>query len=233
MWWQRRFLAILLTVMSVAAACTSTPEAEPPATTARSQPSSTEQEVVSDTSLPPGPDIPAGIAPDPDPTPLPVDDAVRIGRLANGLTYYVRSNQAPGSALAVRLAVNAGSLQQEVPDDNVAHFLEHMMFNGTEAYPANSLDTTLRNLGAQIGPDLNAFTSFDETVYQLDVTITGDNVETAVGVLREWAGRALLDSNEVVAERGVVREEFRLARDGPGAELNRLFEDVYLAGTSV
>ncbi|NNF54351.1 MAG: insulinase family protein [Acidimicrobiales bacterium] len=172
-----------------------------------------------------------GIEPIVDTTPLPVDPAVRIGTLENGLTYYLRRNDAPGGSLSVRLAVDAGSLQQAEPTDQIAHFTEHMLFNGTERYPGNTLDSELRALGAQIGPDLNAFTSFDETVYFLDVPLVGSNAQTAFTVLREWAGNATMDPSEVIAERGVVREEFRLRVENAGASVQKLFDDAYYAGT--
>lgn len=175
--------------------------------------------------------IPPGVEPIIDETPLPVDPDVRIGTLDNGLTYYLRRNDAPGQKLSVRLAVNAGSLQQVEPTDQIAHFTEHMLFNGTTKYPGNSLDAELRALGAQIGPDLNAYTSFDETVYQLEVSLQGRNADTAFTVLREWAGNATMDPAEVVNERGVVREEFRLARERAGAAVQERFEDVYFDGT--
>jgi zinc protease len=106
-----------------------------------------------------------------------------------------------------------------------------MLFNGTTKYPGNSLDSELRSLGAQIGPDLNAYTSFDETVYQLEVSLQGPNAETVFTVLREWAGNATMDPTEVENERGVVREEYRLARERAGASVQQRFEDVYFDGT--
>jgi zinc protease len=87
--------------------------------------------------------IPAATAPEVDDTPLPIDDDIRIGTLDNGLTYLLRSNDTPGGSLDLRLVVNAGSLQQETPDDGSAHFLEHMLFNGTDAFPGNELTTQL------------------------------------------------------------------------------------------
>ena len=97
--------------------------------------------------------------PDPDPTPLPIADAIRIGTLDNGLTYFVQENDAPGSSVSLRLVIRAGGLQEDPRGTGVAHFLEHMMFNGTERYPGNELDAALRRIGAEIGPDFNAYTS--------------------------------------------------------------------------
>jgi zinc protease len=183
--------------------------------------------VVGDTAT----DIPPGVPPIIDDTPLPVDSEIRIGTLENGLTYYLRRNDAPGQKLSVRLVVNAGSLQQVEPTDQIAHFTEHMLFNGTAKYPGNSLDAELGSLGAQIGPDLNAYTSFDETVYQLEVSLEGANAETAFTVLGEWSGNATMDPTEVANERGVVREEFRLARERAGAAVQQRFEEVYFDRT--
>ena len=158
---------------------------------------------------------------------------MRIGQLDNGLTYYIRSNQAPGETLELRLAVNAGSLQQIEARDGSAHFLEHMLFNGTESFPGNELDDALSLLGAQIGPDLNAYTSYDETVYFLGLP-AGDpaTVETGFDILFEWADRALIDPEEVTAERGVVREEIRLSAQAPGAAVAEEFDDAYYEDTS-
>ncbi len=221
-------VAVFSVAITVLAGCTSSADPEVSdnvltSTTAANGEASVDGNTTSET--------PPGVAPIIDDTPLPVDPEVRIGTLENGLTYYVRRNDAPGQKLSVRLAVNAGSLQQVEPTDQIAHFTEHMLFNGTTAYPGNSLDAELRSLGAQIGPDLNAYTSFDETVYQLEVSLEGRNADTAFTVLGEWAGNATMDPTEVENERGVVREEFRLARERAGAAVQQRFEEVYFDGT--
>ena len=171
-------------------------------------------------------------APDPDTTLLPLDPDVRIGRLDNGLTYYVRRNDSPGSAVSLRLAVNAGSLQQEVHNSGLAHFVEHMMFNGTETWPGNTLLDALQDIGAEIGPDFNAFTSENETVYLLDLP-TNDPDEVSVGfrILAEWAEKATMQEDDVIAERGVVREEVRLRDEGPTAGIDARFDLAYFSGT--
>ncbi|MEM8922072.1 MAG: insulinase family protein [Actinomycetota bacterium] len=172
-------------------------------------------------------------APSPDGTPLPVNDDVRIGTLDNGLTYYVQSNDSPGRGLALRLVVNAGSLQQEAPESGAAHFLEHMLFNGTERFPGNELDRALQTIGVEIGPDLNAYTSFDETVYQLEIAnITDETVDIGFSVLSEWASAATLTEADTVAERGVVREEIRLSDEGAGGVVDAAFEELYLTGSA-
>ncbi len=170
--------------------------------------------------------------PEPDPTPIPVSDDVRVGTLDNGLTYYVRSNQSPGGSLSLRLVVNAGSLQQEAPESGYAHFLEHMLFNGTENFPGNELTDALAGLGIQFGPDVNAYTSFDETVYELDlVTVDDAAIETGFDVLADWAARATIAQDATEAERGVVREEIRLRDEGPDGFATAAFLAAYLTGS--
>ena len=186
-------------------------------------------------SAPAGPDDPDEPIPDPepDPTPLPVDPAVKIGTLDNGLTYYVRSNDSPGGNLELRLVVNAGSLQEPEPGLGIAHFLEHMLFNGTEQFPGNELDSVLRGFGAEIGPDFNAYTSYDETVYLLTVSTFDDNaVSTAFDVLSQWAGAATIDPQAVIDERGVVREEHRERVETGAGFVGASFDEIYTQDTA-
>ncbi len=173
------------------------------------------------------------VEPDPDDTPHPIDDNVRIGTLDNGLTYYVRSNDSPGFGLSLRLVVDAGSLQQEVPESGSAHFLEHMLFNGTEEFPGNELDRALQTIGIEIGPDLNAYTSFDETVYELELAnINEETVDIGFSVLSQWASAATITEADTEAEKGVVREEIRLSDEGSAGALNDAFDAAYLTGTA-
>ena len=172
------------------------------------------------------------VAPDPDPTPIDVDDAVRVGQLDNGLTYYVRSNDSPGQRLSLRLAVNAGALQQDEPQSGIAHFLEHMMFNGTEKYPKNELISALEAIGVEFGADLNAYTSNDETVYSLDMAgVDSNTVQTGFTILSEWVSAATIAQSDVEAERGVIREEARLGEDTPEAAVHDLVVMAYQDGT--
>ncbi|MEO1061033.1 MAG: insulinase family protein [Actinomycetota bacterium] len=167
-----------------------------------------------------------------DAEPLPVDDAVVIGELDNGLRYYVRANQRPGSRMSARLVVDAGSALEADDQLGAAHYLEHMMFNGTESFPENELVRVLERFGAEFGPDVNAFTSFDETVYSLTVpTDDGESVETALDVLVEWASAATIDGREVDAERGVIVEEWRLRDQGYTARYFDGVIDRLLGGT--
>ena len=163
---------------------------------------------------------------------LPVDPEVHIGTLDNGLTYYLRNNEEPGSNLSLRLAVNAGSVNEPAPDLGLAHFLEHMMFNGTEEYPRNEIVEALRGLGVEFGPDINAYTSYDETVYMLDVVTTQDGaVETAFNVLAQWAHAATVSESDVEDERGVVRDELRLNYETGDGIIRRIFDQAYVEDT--
>ncbi len=160
------------------------------------------------------------------------DDGVLIGTLDNGLTYYIRENSAPGRRAQLRLAVRAGSLQEPDEQRGAAHYLEHMMFNGTEKFPANELVKVLSRFGAEFGPDVNAYTSYEETVYELalptdDVT----TVEAGFDVLLEWATAVALDPEEVDLERGVLVEEWRLRDQGFGGRYQRGVVDTLLHGT--
>jgi zinc protease len=147
--------------------------------------------------------------------PLPLWPAVRMGILPNGLTYYVMHHEQPKKRAALWLAVDAGSLQEDDDQQGLAHFVEHMAFNGTRSYPKQRIIDYLEKIGMEFGPDVNAFTSFDETVYQLTVP-TDDPAFVVKGldVLHEWAGGIAFDPTEVNKERGVVLEEWRLGR-GP------------------
>ena len=163
---------------------------------------------------------------------LPVDPEVHIGTLDNGLTYYLRNNEEPGSNLSLRLAVNAGSVNEPAPDLGIAHFLEHMMFNGTEEYPRNEIVEALRGLGVEFGPDINAYTAYDETVYELDVVTTQEGaVETAFNVLAQWAHAATIAEADVIEERGVVRDELRLRYETGSGIINRVFDRAYTEDT--
>jgi zinc protease len=148
--------------------------------------------------------------------PLALDPAVRRGTLPNGLTYFIRANAEPRQRAELRLVVNAGSILEAEDQRGLAHFLEHMAFNGTERFPEQALVAYLEGIGMRFGPDLNAYTSFDETVYILHVpTDDAETLRTGFDVLREWAGSITLDPADVEAERGVILEEWRL---GLGAQ---------------
>ena len=144
---------------------------------------------------------------------MPVDPNVKIGRLSNGLTYYIRHNSLPEKRVELRLIVNAGSVLEDDDQQGLAHFMEHMNFNGTQRFPKNELVSYLQSIGVEFGADLNAYTSFDETVYLLPVpTDKPGLVDKGLQILEDWAHNALLDPAEIEKERGVVIEEWRLSR---------------------
>ena len=164
---------------------------------------------------------------------LPVDPAVKVGTLDNGFTYYVRSNDSPGGSLSLRLVVDAGSFNEPFAGANYAHFLEHMLFNGTEKYPGNEIIDALEKIGVEFGPDINAYTSYDETVYMLDLVIDEeeDSVGTAFDVLSQWAHAATIDPVDVEEERGIVRDEYRLRDESGQGIIFDVFDRMYGQGT--
>ncbi len=145
--------------------------------------------------------------------PLPLDARIVKGTLANGLTYYVLPHKKPEKRAQIWLAVNAGSVLEDDDQRGLAHFVEHMGFNGTKRFPKQDLIAFLEKSGVRFGADLNAYTSFDETVYKLQVpTDKPEIVDKAVSVLRDWSDAVTFDPAEVEKERGVVLEEWRLGR---------------------
>ena len=147
---------------------------------------------------------------------LPLDKAIRTGTLPNGMTYYIRKNSEPKDRAMMRLAVKAGSVDEADDQRGLAHVLEHMAFNGTKHFPPGELVKYLESIGAQFGPHVNAYTSYDETVYMLDVpTDRAGTLEHALQALSDFAGGMSLEDSEIDKERGVVLEEWRL---GLGAE---------------
>ncbi len=149
-------------------------------------------------------------------TKLTIDPNVTIGKLDNGLVYYIRQNKKPEKRVELRLVVNAGSILENDDQQGLAHFMEHMNFNGTRSFPKNELIDFLQKTGVRFGADINAYTGFDETVYMLQLP-TDDTalVEKGYKVLEEWAHYASLDDKEIDKERGIIVEEWRL---GLGAQ---------------
>jgi zinc protease len=142
---------------------------------------------------------------------LPVDKQVIIGKLPNGLTYYIRHNEQPKNRAELYLVNKAGSILETDAQQGLAHFTEHMAFNGTRDFPKNALVNYLQKSGVRFGADLNAYTSFDETVYQLPVPTDSTAVfEKGFNILANWAGYVTFDPAEIEKERGVVLEEERL-----------------------
>jgi zinc protease len=162
---------------------------------------------------------------------LPVDPAVRMGTLPNGLRWYVRRNAKPEHRAELRLVVNAGSILEDDDQRGLAHFLEHMAFNGTTNFAKNDIVKYLESIGVRFGADLNAYTSFDETVYILPVpTDSAGILERSFQFLQDVASGITFDSLEVVAERGVVLSEWRNGL-GAGARLRDQQFPVYFKGS--
>ncbi len=141
---------------------------------------------------------------------IPADSAVRTGTLKNGLRFIIRQHALPADRLELRLVVRAGSIQEDADQRGLAHFIEHMAFNGTTRFKKNDLVSYLESIGVRFGADLNAYTSFDETVYILPVpTDKPELLERAFDILQDWASGVSFDSAEVRDERGVVLGEWR------------------------
>ena len=171
-------------------------------------------------------------APEPPPSPkLPVDPNVTLGTLQNGVRYIIRENKRPENRAELRLVVNAGSILEDEDQQGLAHFVEHMAFNGTRNFPKQDLVDYLESIGMRFGPDLNAYTSFDETVYMLQVPTDSARVVTqAFRILEDWASGVLFEAEEIDKERGVVIEEWRLGQ-GAGARLRDKQFPILLKGS--
>lgn len=143
--------------------------------------------------------------------PLPLDPNVRTGKLENGLTYYIRQNKQPENRADFYIAQKVGSMQEEDNQAGLAHFLEHMAFNGTRNFPGKSMLNYLQDNGIKFGTNINAYTSFDETVYYIsDIPTTNLNLmDSALLVLHDWSNAIALEEEELESERGVIREEWR------------------------
>jgi len=147
--------------------------------------------------------------------PLPVDPAIRIGRLDNGLTYYLRHNQEPKERASFYIIQNVGALLEDDTQDGLAHFLEHMAFNGTKNFPGKGIINTLERHGVAFGRNINAYTSQNETVYNLSnipVNVPG-LIDTCLLILHDWSDFLLLEEDEIDLERGVIAEEWRTRRN--------------------
>lgn len=147
---------------------------------------------------------------------LPFDPNVKTGKLKNGLTYYIKKNAKPENKVTLRLVINAGSILEDDDQQGLAHFMEHMNFNGTKRFPKNKLVDYLQSIGVKFGQHLNAYTSFDETVYFLPIpSDSPEKLENGFNIIEDWAFNANLTPDEIDKERGVVLEEYRI---GLGAD---------------
>lgn len=159
---------------------------------------------------------------------IPVDSTVRIGHLPNGLTYYIKYNNWPENRACFYLAQRVGSLQEEDNQRGLAHFLEHMCFNGSEHFPGNGVDRFFESIGAKDG--VNAYTSIEETVYNIDdipTNIGQGRLDSCLLVLYDWANGLTLDSVEIEKERGIVHEEWRSRRSATSRIYERQLPHLY------
>ena len=144
---------------------------------------------------------------------IPVSPDIKIGKLDNGLTYYIKVNKKPENRAELRLAINAGSVLEDDDQQGLAHFLEHMAFNGTKNFQKSELVDYLESIGMRFGPDLNAYTGFDETVYMLQIPTDSISImDKAFQILEDWAHQVTMEDEEIDKERGVIVEEWRLGR---------------------
>lgn len=156
---------------------------------------------------------------------LQVDPDVRTGKLSNGLTYYIRHNEWPEERAYFYIAQKVGSIQEEDNQKGLAHFLEHMCFNGTKNFPGNGIKQYLEKIGVKFGENLNAYTSFDETVYNIDnVPVTREGaIDSCLLILHDWSHNLLLEDDEIDKERGVINEEWRMRRSA----MMRMYESAF------
>lgn len=155
---------------------------------------------------------------------IPVDPKVKIGKLDNGLTFYIRQNNKPEQKVELRLVLNAGSINEDDDQQGLAHMAEHMAFNGTTHFKKNDIVSFLQDIGVGFGNDLNAYTSFDETVYILPIpTDKPGNLEKGFQVLEDWAHNVTYLDEDILSEKPIILEESRM---GKGAN-DRMFKKIY------
>ncbi len=145
--------------------------------------------------------------------PIPIDKNVIKGKLDNGFTYYIRSNKRPENRAELTIIVNAGSIHEDDDQQGLAHFCEHMAFNGTKNFKKNELVNYLESIGMKFGPEINAYTSFDQTVYGIKVPLNRQGfLDTGLMILADWAHNISFEAEEIEKERGVIHEEWRMGR---------------------
>ena len=161
--------------------------------------------------------------------PIPVDPQVRIGHLDNGLTYYIRHNEEPKNQVHFYIAQKVGSILEEEDQRGLAHFLEHMCFNGSEHFKGNGVVKFCEKIGVQFGADLNAYTSIDETVYNIDNVPTTDptNIDSCLYILYDWANGLLLADDDIDHERGVIHEEWRSRNNAQMRMYEQILPKIY------
>jgi len=160
---------------------------------------------------------------------IPADTAIRVGKLDNGLTYYIRHNNWPENRVEYYIAQRVGSIQEEENQRGLAHFLEHMCFNGTKHFPGNEIIKYCESIGVRFGVDLNAYTSIDRTVYNISniPTTRQAALDSCLLILADWADGLLLEPAEIDKERGVIHEEWRLRTSAQTKMLERNLPTLY------
>lgn len=161
--------------------------------------------------------------------PIPMDKAVRIGKLPNGLTYYVRQNGYPEKRVNFYIAQRVGSIQENDDQRGLAHFLEHMAFNGSDNFKENGVIEYTRSLGVEFGSDLNAYTGIDQTVYRICNVPSArqEALDSCLLILKDWSNGLTLDAKEIDKERGVIHEEWRLRTSASSRMFERNLEALY------
>jgi zinc protease len=159
---------------------------------------------------------------------IPIDPKITMGQFDNGLRYYIRENKKPENRAELRLVVNAGSILEDDDQQGLAHFLEHMAFNGTKNFAKHELIEFMESIGMRFGPGLNAYTSFDETVYILRIPTESEEVmEKAFQILEDWSWALSLENEEIDKERGVIIEEWRLGRGANARMMDKQFPIIF------
>jgi len=159
---------------------------------------------------------------------IPVDPKVTVGQFANGLRYYIRENRRPENRAELRLVVNAGSVQEDEDQLGLAHFLEHMAFNGTKNFAKHELIEFMESIGMRSGPGLNAYTGFDETVYMMQIPTESDEImKKAFQILGDWPQSLSLENEEIDKERGIIIEEWRLSRGAMARMMDKQFPIIF------
>jgi zinc protease len=160
--------------------------------------------------------------------PLPINPQLKLGKLENGLTYFIQKNNKPEKRVELRLVLKAGSILEDDDQQGIAHLIEHMAFNGSTHFKKNELISYLQSLGIKYGPELNAYTGFNETVYMLTVpTDKEGNLETGLLVLEDWAQGLSLNDADIDTERNIVIEEARLGRGANDRMDKKLYPLLY------
>ena len=161
---------------------------------------------------------------------MPMDPKIKYGKLKNGMTYYIRHNEEPKDRASFYIIQNVGAMLEDDDQNGLAHFLEHMAFNGTEHYEGKGIINYLEKYGVAFGRNINAYTSTDETVYNLsNVPTTNENLmDSCLLILNDWSNYLLLTDEEIDAERGVIKEEWRTRRNANFRIFNKLAPYMYM-----